>query len=87
LDKIKYVVESVARLHNFCINKRILESGNDAIDPVAEANVTGREIFQDTAEARAEYEALAKDLPGISAMRADMANCIKYLGLSRTKLA
>jgi hypothetical protein len=85
LDKIKYVVKSVTRLYNFCI--RILESGDDAIDLVAEANVTGREIFQDTAEAMAKYEALAEDLPGISAMRADMANRIKYLGLSRTKLA
>jgi DDE superfamily endonuclease len=87
LDKIKYVVESVARLHNFCINERILESGDNAIDPVAEANVTSREIFQDTAEAMAEYAALTEDLPGISAMHADMVNRIKYLGLSRSKLA
>jgi hypothetical protein len=89
LDKIKYVVEVVARLHNFCTNERILEGAEDnpAINPVVEANVPGQEIFQETAEALAEYEALAKDLPGISANRTDMRRSIEILGLSCQKLA
>jgi hypothetical protein len=62
LDKIKYIVEVVARLHNFCIDERILEPGKSC-DPVVEANVTGREIF--TAEALAKYEALAESLPPV----------------------
>jgi DDE superfamily endonuclease len=80
VDQIKYIVEVIARLHNFCINKRILEAGN--IDPVVEANVTGQEIFQDTAEALAEYEALAKDLPGVSANHNDMTKRIENLDLA-----
>jgi hypothetical protein len=53
LDKIKYVVKVAARFHNYCINKRILEGGDILINPVLEANVTIREIFQGTAEALA----------------------------------
>jgi hypothetical protein len=87
LDKIKLLVEVVARLHNFCINERIEESGGELVVPVLEANIVGREIFQETAEALAEYEALAKELPGYSGNRSDMAKWREILGLSRTKLA
>jgi hypothetical protein len=64
LDKIKFVVEVVARFHDFCINERILvEAGEgEEVDPVVEANVSDREIFQDTAKALAEYEAIAEEL-------------------------
>jgi DDE superfamily endonuclease len=76
LDKIKYVVEVVARLHNFCINERILEGGGDnpTINLVVEANILGRESFQEWLRPWAEYEALAKDLPGTSANCTNMTN-------------
>jgi DDE superfamily endonuclease len=90
LDKIKCIVEVVARLHNFCVNERILEVGEDggtSVDPVVEANVSGREIFLDTAETLAKYEALAKVLPGVSSNHHDMTKRIKNLGLCCAKLA
>jgi DDE superfamily endonuclease len=87
LGKIKYVVEVIAHLHNYCINERILQGGDTPINPILEANVTGREMFQGTAKALAKYEAIAKDLPGVSANRVDMTKRIERLGLSRTKLA
>jgi hypothetical protein len=40
---------------SYCIDERILKAG-ETCDHVVEANVTGREIFQETAEALAEYK-------------------------------
>jgi hypothetical protein len=86
LDKIKYIVEVDGRLHNFCINERIGEVG-PGCDPVVEANVQGREIYQDMAEALAEYKALPDSLPEHSGNREDMSWHIESMGLSRRKLA
>jgi hypothetical protein len=80
LDCVRYIIEVVGRLHNFCINERILETGDSLFDPVAEANVTGHEMFQEMAEKLAKYEALAKALPGQSGRREDMVQWILHLG-------
>jgi hypothetical protein len=38
LEKTKYMVEVIARLHNYCINERLLiEADNHNLDPVLEA--------------------------------------------------
>jgi hypothetical protein len=55
----------IGRLHSFYNNERLLESG-DSVDPVVEANVTGRGMFQETSASLAEYEAVLEDLPGFS---------------------
>jgi DDE superfamily endonuclease len=84
LNKIKYIVEVIGRLHNFCNNERIGEVG-PGCDPVVEANVQGIEIYQDMAKALAEYKALTNSLH--SGKREDMPRCIESMGLSREKLA
>jgi hypothetical protein len=86
LDKIKFIVEVVGRLHNFCINKRIGET-ETGCNPVVESNVTCRERFQETAEALAEYEAITELLPGLSGCQDTMTERIQSLGLTRKKLA
>jgi hypothetical protein len=85
LDKTKYIIEVIARLHNFCINERLLEAG-DEIDPVTEANITGRGTFEESAAMLAEYEAVLEDLPGYSGNREHMVKHIKKLGLARVTL-
>jgi hypothetical protein len=82
LGKIKYIVEVIARLHNFCIDERILETEGGNVDLVVEANVTGRGTFEDSSEALAEYEAIFEDLPGYySGNREQMVRRIEQLRL------
>jgi hypothetical protein len=85
LDKIKFIVKVVGRLHNFCINKRIGET-ETGCNPVVESNVTGRERFQEMAEALAVYEAIAESLPGLSRCRDMMTEFIQSLSLTCKKL-
>jgi hypothetical protein len=85
LDKTKYVVKVIGHLRNFCINERLLESG-DSVDPVVGANVTGRGTFQETSASLAEYEAVLEDLPGFSSNREQTVKRIESLGLERVNL-
>jgi DDE superfamily endonuclease len=86
LGKIKYIVEVIARLHNFCIDERKLERGGGNVNPVIEANVAGRGTFEDLSEALAKFEAILEDLPGYSGNREQMVRCIEQLGLTRIDL-
>jgi DDE superfamily endonuclease len=87
LGKIKYIVEVIAWLHNFCIlDERILERGGGNIDPVVEVNVTGKGTFEDLSEALAEYKAILEDLPGYSGNREQMVRRIEQQGLTRINL-
>jgi hypothetical protein len=63
----------------------LLESG-DSVDPVVEANVTGRGTFQDTSASLAEYEAVLEELPGFSGNREQMVKRIESRGLERVNL-
>jgi DDE superfamily endonuclease len=89
---VKYIVEAVARLHNFCIDERIIEAREEGIgevDPVVEAHVDGRGSLEELAErlAHSQYENLAEGVAGFSANRDNMVLRIQALGLHRQRLA
>jgi DDE superfamily endonuclease len=85
LEKIKYIVEVIARLHNYCIDKRLLETGG-TVDPVVEANITGCGMFEEASEQLAQYEALRENLPSFSGNREQMVQYTVNLGLERSRL-
>jgi hypothetical protein len=85
IEKIKYIIEVIAHLHNCCINECIIES-KSSVDPVVEANVSGRGTFEDASEKLAEYKAVLEDSPGLSYQRDQMVMRIESLGLERVTL-
>jgi hypothetical protein len=72
IEKIKYIIEVIARLHNYCINE-------SSVDPVVEANVSGRGTFEDASEKPVEYKAVLGDSPGFSFQRNQMVMRIESL--------
>jgi hypothetical protein len=71
------LLETVARLHNFCINERLYSADDDEIPPHAQAfdeavprDTTGTVI-------------LPADVPGMSRARHHFVQRVKGMGLSR----
>jgi hypothetical protein len=75
----------IACLHNYCINERSLETSGE-IDPVVEANITGRGTFEEASQQLAEYEAVLEDIPSFSGNREHMVKCIEQLGFEHIYL-
>jgi DDE superfamily endonuclease len=85
LEKIKYIVEVIARLHNYCIDERLLETGG-TVDLVVEANITGHGTFEEALEQLAQYKAILENLPSFSGNREQMVQRIVNLGLEHSHL-
>jgi hypothetical protein len=83
IDRVKCVMQAIARLHNFCINCRLDHEGKEAFERRAANAVRHAPNSDEYDESAAAETAKLKDFSAICAFRAKMAARVEQLGLKR----